>query len=167
MRFAPAPEPYAVSLIACCQDTASSAARAAESSSDLALRVGAASHTLTAAREAVAEQPEAHHRECTAPSGRTSARDPDMGPIEWKLTTMNVTSTRALWRASAVDAAGEQLVHDVAADLAPKCSTPPARALDQPPVPPQQNASLPAAHTGQMSAALKASMNHSELEAEP
>jgi hypothetical protein len=67
MRFIGAPQPYAVSLMACCQDNSEAAARATASSADIASLVGSSSRTLTACSALARDLPEARRSTGRAP----------------------------------------------------------------------------------------------------
>lgn len=129
MRFTAAPKPYEVSLIACCQDTVRAAARATESSAEIAGIVGASSKTLAAARSAAHDGPEVARPHRTTGKTVTTAHEIVPGPVESKLRSMGITNARSLWRASAVDQSAQQVVRDAMAGLADRreADPPPSR----------------------------------------
>ncbi len=165
--FTEAPTPYAVSLIACCQDTARAAARAAESSAEIAARVGSSSRTLTAARALAHDQPEARQSSRTAPAARNVALMQSTGPVESRLRNLGVTNTRALWRAAAVDRAGEQVVRDATVGLTRTASADPVRTSGEAAAPGRRRGAPPAARPRLARGYQQTSTVGAQLEAEP
>jgi hypothetical protein len=163
MRVPPAPEPYAMSLLADCHDTAVVTARTAEESAGIVARLGTPSRVLAAAEAAIREQPErARGRE---PAARTvtepAAGEPVAGPVEARLRDMGVTDVRLLWRATSIDEAAQQVIREAEAEQRPHRQQPTSaplsagRAADP-------AASLQSGGSGQNLTAVRA-----ELEAEP
>jgi hypothetical protein len=119
LRFAEAPESYTVSLVACCEATTRAAANAAERASETAARVGAQSRILTTAKVAARDQKSETWPRSFNSGARAKVLDVESaGPVESRLQTMGVTSARILWRARAIDRAGDQVVGDANAALA-------------------------------------------------
>jgi hypothetical protein len=112
LRFTRAPEPYATSLMVCCQDTANAAAQAAGQSADLAIRVGAPSRMLAQVKTAALEQPENRRSDAVLNDSWGGAHEASAGPLEGRLRSLGVTNSRALWRATAVDRAAAQVLRD-------------------------------------------------------
>jgi hypothetical protein len=118
MPYAEASEPHAAALIACCHDTAREAGQAAETGSEIAVRLGARSRTLVALRAATREQPESGP---LADAGRGAAAEEvpsGIGPVESRLHSLGIENARYLWQANAIDHAADQVIRDATADAA-------------------------------------------------
>ena len=167
--FALAPPSYAASLLTRCQDTRRSVIEAAAAAGALAERTRASSRTLSVARAAVRDE---HHsggveRDTTAgrePSPRSEPRttEPAPGPVATRLVELGLANPRLLWRAGAIDRAGQQLVNEAFAS--------PARELHgrSDPVSPVAAKSHPAAASAsRRGQSARNPMPHADLEAEP
>lgn len=118
MPVQPASGPYVTSLLACCRDASEAAGRTAEAGGEIAARTGAPSAVLAAAKALARQQSELPHRK-QATAGATAGPRIDgqpFGPIETKLRDCGVTDTRLLWRASSLDQAGQQVIHDASTE---------------------------------------------------
>ena len=116
LRYSEPPESYAASLIACCHDTSQSAGRLAEKGSEIAARVGAPSRTLIALRAAAREQPKSRPLADLGRGAREDEKASGIGPIESRLRSLGIENARHLWRASAIDRAGDQVIREATAD---------------------------------------------------
>jgi len=116
LRYSEPPEPYAASLIACCQDTAQNAGCLADKGSEIAARVGAPSRTLVALRAAAREQPESRPPADPVRGERTDEQASGIGPVESRLRSLGIENQRHLWQAKAIDRNAEQLVREASAD---------------------------------------------------
>ena len=123
--FTPAPPSYATSLLTRCQDTRQSAVGAAVVAGEIAERTRAPSRTLTAARNAVRCDHQSDHVQGETTAGRAASPWPEPGmmelepgPVEARLLEMGVANPRLLWRASAVDRVGLQIINEASASPA-------------------------------------------------
>jgi hypothetical protein len=115
--FAPVKKDRATTLLMACQDTRTAAADTASAVADIAAAVRAPSQILTTATAATRDRAGSSHR----PSPRTPEQTPagpahDPGPVETRLRDLDITSPRHLWRAAAIDRAGQQLITDAIAE---------------------------------------------------
>ena len=118
--FTRAPAPYSASLVACCQDTLRCAAESAEATADIATSVAAPSRSLATARDVLRDERRSRGRQ--ADIGIWSQKSPDppsaAGPVESELRELGVSNPRLLWRACALDHAGEQVIDEGKVTLA-------------------------------------------------
>jgi len=122
MPVQPASGPYVASLLACSRNTRDTAERTAEAGAQVAVRIGAPSHVLGAAKALAREQSELRGRK-DATLGVPAAERADgrvLGPIETKLRDRGVTDTHLLWRANSLDQAGQQAIYGVIEQFGPR-----------------------------------------------
>jgi len=112
--FAHAPRGRVDQVLMSYQDARTTSTRATMAVADVAAAVGAPSHILTAAQEAIQASSLPDSSPITVTRAEVIRRQsPDTpGPIEHALQGMGVTSHTALLRAAAIDQAGEQLIRD-------------------------------------------------------
>jgi hypothetical protein len=138
--FAPAPPDRIQAIVSACDQTTRSADETTAHVAGVAAAIAAPSRVLTAARQAAdpSRQTEPGHGS-PAPQmqetadGRYFARErPELpGPVEQTLYDLGIANPDLLRRGADIDRAGERLIIDAAADLAPEDSRPSAITLSR------------------------------------